>query len=77
MYVPDESPMKAVTSSVTAAMRSPNVVLIISRCGMFFLAALLICGREFKAGITRLVPIEAKASRVAVSGVCFIEMLDL
>jgi hypothetical protein len=79
MYAAGESPMKAVTSSLTAAMRSPNVVLMISRRRVFSLDGLFICDRQFRACITRLIPIKAKSSGYAasVSGVCFIEMLNL
>ena len=79
MYAAGESPMKAVTSSVTAAIRSPTVVLMISRRPMVSLDALLICGRQFKVCMTRLIPIKAKPSRYAASviGICFIEMLNL
>jgi hypothetical protein len=79
MYVPDESPMKGVTSSVTATMRSPKVVLMIFRCRMVFLDALWLCGCRIRLFRTRLVPIKAKSSRYAgpVGGVGLIEVLDL
>ena len=51
MYAAGESPMKALTSSVTAATRSPKVVLTIFRRLMFSLDALLICGRQFRVRI--------------------------
>ena len=79
MYAAGESPMKALTSSVTAATRSPKVVLMIFRRLMFSLDALLICGRQFRVCITGLIPTKAKPSGYAASviGVCFIEMLNL
>jgi hypothetical protein len=55
MYAAGESPMKAVTSSVTAAMRSPKVVLMVFRRPMFSLDTLLICGRQFSVCIIRLI----------------------
>ena len=51
MYAAGESPMKALTSSVTAATRSPKVVLMIFRRLMFSLDALVICGRQFRVCI--------------------------
>jgi len=55
MYAVGESPMKAVTSSVAAAMRFPKVVAMIFRRPMFSLDALLICGRQFRVYIIRLI----------------------
>ena len=79
MYALDESPMKAVTSSVTATMRSPKVVLMIFRCRMVVLDALRLCGCRFRLCTTRLITIKAKSSCYAapVRGVGLIEVLDL
>jgi len=44
MYVAGESPNAAVTSSVTAAMSSPKVVLMVSR-GLVIVDALSMCCR--------------------------------
>jgi hypothetical protein len=57
--VPGESPMTAVTSSVTAAMRSPKVVLMVSGCLIIFRC--LMCGR-FRISMTGRAPINAESS---------------
>ena len=79
MYAVDESAMKAVTSSVTATMSSPKVVLMIFRCAMVSLDILRMCGCRIRLCTTKLVPIQAKSSRYAgaVGGVGLVEVLDL